>query len=117
MVFIPIIRIIMITSDFRQSLDRGLNITTKFGFFWSALAAGMSALFSISSAILLIARKRSKPKRPLQTLVEGDVEGEDGCPEGYTEMKTGVNKTETNTCTGRLGTSFYVDPRIEMIMK
>ncbi|XP_053401513.1 uncharacterized protein LOC123549250 [Mercenaria mercenaria] len=57
LVFIPIVRILLVSSDFEQNLVTDLNVTTKLLTSWSLVASGIGAPFALMASFTLIATK------------------------------------------------------------
>jgi hypothetical protein len=57
LIFIPIVRLLLVKSDFEQNLVTDMNITTKLMTPWSVLVSGLAAPFALLASFSLIASK------------------------------------------------------------
>lgn len=63
--FIPIVRLMLVRSDFQQNLLYDYNVTTQMMTSWSLLASGLGAPFALMASFTLIATKWYKTTKSL----------------------------------------------------
>lgn len=62
---IPIVRLVLVATDFEQNLVTDLNVTTKLMTSWSLVASGIGAPFALMASFTLIATKWYKESKKI----------------------------------------------------
>ena len=63
--FIPIVRLILVRTDFQQNLVYDYNVTTQMMTSWSLLASGLGAPFALVASFSMIVTKGFKKSKAI----------------------------------------------------